>query len=316
MSDRAQLTADQPGERVDAFLARRVPALSRAHAQRLIAEDRVRVDDTPVKASLRLPAGARVALDIPAPKPLNLAAEPIPLTVVYEDGDLLVIDKPAGMTVHPGPGHTGATVVNAALAHCPDLAGIEGTIRPGIVHRLDKDTSGLLMIAKNDLAQRSLSAQLAERSVRKEYLALVRGRPPGSGVIDAPIGRHRALRKQMAIVAEGRPARTFFRTLGAVGEDSLILARLESGRTHQIRVHCAAAGFPVIGDPVYGVRSELISRQFLHAWRLGFRHPRTEAAINLEASMPADLRTVLLTELLRAGELDPAERTAALLRTA
>lgn len=316
MSGREQLTADQPGERLDAFLARRLPQLSRAHVQRLIAADRVRVDDASVKASLRLTPGARVLVEIPPPQPLSLAAEPIPLAVIYEDGDLLVIDKPAGMTVHPGPGHTSATVVNAALAHCPDLAGIDGTIRPGIVHRLDKDTSGLLMIAKNDTAQRSLSAQLAARTVRKEYLSLVCGRPPDHGVIDAPIGRHRSLRKQMAIVAEGRPARTFFRTLGAVGADTLMLARLESGRTHQIRVHFAAAGYPVLGDPVYGTRSELIGRQFLHAWRLGFQHPRSDALLELEAPLPADLHEALQIAQERAGEADPPARIEAMLASA
>jgi 23S rRNA pseudouridine1911/1915/1917 synthase len=247
---------------------------------------------------------------------VSLEAQPIPLAVVYEDADLIVIDKPAGMPVHPGPGHERSTVVNAVLAHCPDLAGIEGSLRPGIVHRLDKDTSGLLVIAKNDRAQTGLATQMAARTMRKEYLALVHGRPPPSGTIDAPIGRHPGQRKQMAIVAEGRPARTHFRALGAVGPDTLVLARLDTGRTHQIRVHFAGIGHPVVGDTVYGKRSDLVARQFLHAWRLGFTHPRTGEWIQLEAPPPEDLLQALRTALARAGALDVPAAIEKLLRTA
>jgi 23S rRNA pseudouridine1911/1915/1917 synthase len=224
------------------------------------------------------------------------------------------VDKPAGMAVHPGPGHAGATLVNALLAHCPDLGGIEGSLRPGIVHRLDKDTSGLLVVAKNDRAQLSLAAQMAERTARKEYLALVQGMPPASGAIDAPIGRHPGQRKRMAIVAEGRPARTHFRTLGAVGDDSLVLARLETGRTHQIRVHFAGIGHSIVGDTVYGRRSDLVDRQFLHAFRLAFRHPSTNQWLACEAPLPEDLRHALRVALARAGAPDVNAGIEALLR--
>ena len=314
MTTRHRLTADAPGERLDVFLARRQPDLSRAHAQRLIGEGRVRINGAAAKASRRLEAGEQVEVEIPPAAPVSLEAQPIPLAVVYEDEDLIVIDKPAGMPVHPGPGHERSTLVNAVLARCPDLAGIEGSLRPGIVHRLDKDTSGLLIVAKNDRAQTGLAAQMAARTTRKEYLALVQGRPPPSGTIDAPIGRHPGQRKHMAIVAEGRPARTHFRTLGAVGPDALVLARLETGRTHQIRVHFAGIGHPVVGDPVYGKRSDLVARQFLHAWRLGFTHPRTGEWIQLEAPPPEDLLQALRTALARAGTLDVPAALDALLK--
>src|SRR5262249_34730287 len=217
---------------------------SRAHAQRLIEHGHVRVDAQSARSSLRLAEGMSVEVETPEPVPVELEAESISLSVVYEDADVLVIDKPAGMAVHPGPGNERSTLVNAVLAHCPDLAGIGDALRPGIVHRLDKDTSGLLIVAKNDAAQLALSEQMAARSARKEYLALVEGAPPPAGVIDAPIGRHPGQRKQMAIVAGGRTARTHFWILGPVGAYSLVLARLETGRTHQIRVHLAGVGHP------------------------------------------------------------------------
>ena len=313
---RQTLSADRAGERLDVFLARRLPDLSRAHAQRLIAEGHVRVDGAPAKASLRLEEATRVEVEARAPAPLALEAEAIPLTVVYEDDDLLVIDKPAGMPVHPGPGHARSTLVNAVLAHCPNLAGIEGTLRPGIVHRLDKDTSGLLIVAKNDRAQIALSAQMAARTANKDYLALVRGSPPATGTIDAPTGRHPGERKRMAIVAEGRPARTHFRALGEVGTDTLVLARLETGRTHQIRVHFAGIGHPVVGDPVYGRRSDLVDRQFLHAWRLGFAHPCDGRRLVFEAPLPEDLRQGLRVALARAGAVDVAATIEEMLRSA
>ena len=316
MSTHHTLIADQPGERLDVFLARQVPDLSRAHAQRLIAEGHVRVDAGPAKASLRMERGTRVELETPAPAPIGVAAEAIPLAVVYEDTDVLVIDKPAGMTVHPAPGHERATLVNAVLAHSPDLAGIEGSLRPGIVHRLDKDTSGLLVVAKSDRAHLALTAQMAARTARKEYLALVQGQPPPAGTIDAPIGRHPSQRKQMAIVAGGRPARTHFRALGAIGPDTLVLARLETGRTHQIRVHFAGIGHPIVGDAVYGKRSDLVGRQFLHAWRLGFRHPTSGDWLRFEAPLPEDLTQALRLALARAGVADVTATIDTLLRAA
>jgi 23S rRNA pseudouridine1911/1915/1917 synthase len=252
----------------------------------------------------------------PEPVVLDLEPEAIPLVVVYEDADVLVIDKPAGMAVHPGPGNERSTLVNAVLAHCPDLAGIGDALRPGIVHRLDKDTSGLLIVAKNDVAQRSLTEQMAARTARKEYLALVDGLPQPVGLIDAPIGRHPGQRKQMAIVAGGRPSRTHFWTLGAAGAYALVLARLDTGRTHQIRVHLAGIGHPVVGDAVYGHRSDLVDRQFLHAWRLGFRHPRSGAWLSFEAPLPEDLMQALRTALARAATLDVTSAIDALLSKA
>lgn len=304
MTTRHELTADRAGERLDVFLARSVPDLSRAHAQRLIDEDRVRVNGRAARASLRLQPGDAVQAEVPAPQPLALAPQPLALRVVYEDADVIVVDKPAGLTVHPAPGHPDGTLVNALLAHCADLGGIEGTLRPGIVHRLDKDTSGLLMVAKNDRAQLALSAQIARHEVLKAYLVMVAGHPPRGGVIDAPIGRHPAQRRRMAVVAEGRPARTHYRAVDEIGANTLAAAVLETGRTHQVRVHFAAIGHPVIGDPVYGHRSDLLGRQFLHAWRLGFHHPATGAWIELEAPLPPDLAAAMRAALRRAGIAD------------
>lgn len=288
-----ELTAAQSGVRLDFYLAEQVEGLSRAHAQRLIGEGHVLVNGRVAKASLRLQAGDAVRVHQDDPRPLDLAPEPIPLAVVYEDRDLIVIDKPAGLTVHPAPGHPTGTLVNALLAHCTDLRGIEGTLRPGIVHRLDKDTSGLLVVAKHDRAQLSLSGQIARRETLKAYLALVAGSPPAAGVIDAPIGRHPAQRKRMAVVAEGRPARTHYRVVGPAPGGGLVAVVLETGRTHQIRVHFAALGYPVAGDPVYGQPNPGLGRQWLHAWRLGFRHPTSGAWLEFEAPLPDDLLAVL-----------------------
>jgi len=300
MSESYRLASDRPGERLDQFLARRLPFMSRAQAQRLIAGGRVLVPGESAKSSLKLAAGRQVEVEVADPQPIAAQPEAIPLSVVHEDADLLVIDKPPGMPVHPGPGHEHATVVNAVLALCPDLAGIGDALRPGIVHRLDMNTSGLLIVAKNGQAQHALSLQMAERAVRKEYLALVEGVPQAQGIIDAPVGRHPGQRRQMAVVANGRPARTHFTALGRAGANTLILARLETGRTHQIRVHFAATGHPVIGDAVYGHRSDLVERQFLHAWRLGFRHPTSGTWLALEAPLPEDLQQALRTALARA----------------
>jgi len=213
---------------------------------------------------------------------------------MYEDEDLLVVDKPAGMTVHPGPGHSAHTLVNAVLARCPDLRGVGGQGRPGIVHRLDKDTSGLIIVARNELAHLSLSRQLKERRVEKGYLALVHGHvEPPEGVIEAPIGRDPRHRKRMAVVEGGREARTGYRLARYLDSYTLVEVTPHTGRTHQIRVHFAALGYPVVGDGVYGRPSPVLGRQFLHAFRLAFRHPRTGEALRLEAPLPADLRAAL-----------------------
>ena len=263
-------------------IARRYPELSRTQAQRLIGEGRVTVNGIPAKASLKVFAGDRIVLNLPAPEASRLAPEAIPVKIVYEDDDLLVIDKPAGLTVHPAPGHPAHTLVNAILSHLPELPETGDRLRPGIVHRLDKDTSGLIIVAKNARAHLDLSDQFKERSVSKVYLALVEGRlEPRDGVIEAPIGRDRSHRERMAVVDEehGRAARTGYHVLRYVDGYSLLEVRPETGRTHQIRVHLAAIGHPVAGDRVYGAKaSSHFPRQFLHAHRLAFNLPSERAA--------------------------------------
>lgn len=308
------------GERLDRFLSSRPElGLTRSHVQRLIERDLVRVDGRPARASRRLRGGERVEVVRPDPEPVSARPEPIPLNVVYEDADLLVVNKPRGLVVHPAPGHAGGTLVNALLARCPDLEAINDALRPGIVHRLDKDTTGLLVVAKTPAAHLALARQLRERRVRREYLALVRGQPPDEGTVDAPIGRHPVHRKRMAVVAGGRPAVTHYRVLerfpdpgGAAGRGprggyALLLVRLETGRTHQIRVHLAHAGHPVAGDPVYGGGrrgrpGELgLEGQALHAARLAFVHPRTGVPVAFEAPPPADLAAALARLRARAS---------------
>jgi len=288
-----ELTADRSGERLDTFIARRCPELSRSHARRLIDDRLVSVDGRHGKASERVTAGLGVRVTIPPPETIDLAPEAIPLTIIYQDADIIVLDKPAGLTVHPAPGHPSGTLVNALLAACPDLRGIAGTLRPGIVHRLDKDTSGLMVVAKNDRAQRALQQQLKDREVHKTYLALVQGVPkPREGMIEAPIGRHPKNRKKMAVVAGGREAITKYRVREefAAGRYSLLEIEPITGRTHQIRVHMSALGHAIIGDPTYGRRSDLIARQALHASKLAFAMPVGGRQIEFESPLPPDIR--------------------------
>ncbi len=297
-----ELTADRGGERLDTFIARRCPELSRSHARRLIDEGLVSVNGRKVKPSERVAAGLSVSVTIPPPETITLVPEAIPLTIIYQDGDIIVLDKPAGLTVHPASGHPSGTLVNALLAACPDLRGIAGTLRPGIVHRLDKDTSGLMVVAKNDRAQRALQRQLKDRDVRKTYLALVRGVPaPREGTIAAPIGRHPKNRKKMAVVADGREATTRYRVREEIagGQYSLLEVEPVTGRTHQIRVHLAAVGHPVVGDATYGRPSAAVGRQFLHAHKLAFGMPLGGRTVEFESPLPADLREAL--SQLRAG---------------
>lgn len=288
------LTADRSGERLDVFLARRCQELSRSQARRLIEGGLVSLNGQPAKPSQPVAQGDQVIVRIPpAPRP-ELLPEAIPLTIVYEDEDIIVVDKPAGLTVHPAPGHPRGTLVNALLALNPGLAGIGDKLRPGIVHRLDKETSGLLVVAKSQRAHRSLSQQLKDREVKKTYLALVQGQPqPPQGIIDAPIGRHPRLRKRMAIVEGGRPAQTGYRTREIIGDYALLEVEPITGRTHQVRVHLASRGHPVVGDATYGKRSPYVGRQFLHAWRLAFRLPSSQRDIELESPLPPDLREAL-----------------------
>ena len=290
------LVVDRPGARLDKYLSEHYPELSRTQLQRLIAESHIRVNDRTAKAGLKLNVGDRLTVSLPPPTPSSLLPEAIPLNIVYEDDDLLVIDKPAGLTVHPAPGHPAHTLVNAILSHLSALPDTGDWQRPGIVHRLDKDTSGLMLVAKNSPAHLDLSQQFKARSIVKVYLALVRGHlTPEDGIIEAPIGRDRRHRERMAVVAEGsgRGARTQYHVVSYRDNYTLIEVRPETGRTHQIRVHLAAIGYPVVGDKVYGVKSAYLSRQFLHASRLGFRLPSSGEYVEFTSDLPPDLAKAL-----------------------
>jgi 23S rRNA pseudouridine1911/1915/1917 synthase len=277
-----------------------VPELSRARLQALIDAGHVRVDGGVPKSSRRLGGGERVSLEIPAPPPETLTPEPIALAVVYEDDEVLVIDKPAGMVVHPGAGHPTGTLAAAVLAHAPGTAGVGGPRRPGIVHRLDKDTSGLLVMAKTGRAYDSLTAQLAARTVTRRYRAVVHGRVKASdGVVEAPIGRHPRDRTRMAVVARGKRAVTRYRVVERFSHFTDLDVRLETGRTHQIRVHMASLGHPVAGDPLYSGRAGRVPRPVdpeglaLHAAELAFVHPVTESRLQFASPLPRRMERLL-----------------------
>jgi 23S rRNA pseudouridine1911/1915/1917 synthase len=289
-----RLIADEKGVRLDQYVCGEFPELSRTQVQRLITDGHITVGGQAAKPGQKLGVGDRVDVIIPPPTPSPLVAEPMPLNILYEDDDILVVDKPAGLTVHPAPGHPGHTLVNAILAHFPHLADIGDSLRPGIVHRLDRDTSGVMLVAKNRAAQADLAEQFKARSVAKVYLVLVKGHlTPESGIIEAPIGRDPRNRKKMAVVSQGREARTEYRVIRYVAHYTLLEVRLETGRTHQIRVHLGAIGYPVVGDKVYGVKSPHLSRQFVHASRLGFRLPATGEYMEFTSELPADLEQAL-----------------------
>ena len=289
-----ELTVQSGGDRLDSFLAGGSTGLTRSQLRRLIDGGSVLLNGSPVKASQRVKRGDRVSVSIPPPRALDLAPQSIPLEVVYQDQDLVVIDKPPGLPVHPGPGHPDSTLVNGLLALCPDIEAIGDSLRPGIVHRLDKDTSGLIVVAKNHRVHQHLSAQLKERSVVKGYLALVVGRPPQpAGEIDAPIARDPRHRKRMAVVLGGRPSRTAYRVLETLDGFSLLELYLKTGRTHQIRVHLAHLGHPLLADGVYGRPSPMLDRHFLHAHHLGFEHPATGRQMEFRSDLPRDLAEVV-----------------------
>ncbi len=294
MSTRLQFTVTRAGIRLDKYIAEQCPELSRSYIQKLIGEGLVTVNGRAAKAGMRLDIGDSITALIPPPTPASHLPESIPLNILYEDSDIIVVDKPAGLTVHPAPGHPSHTLVNAILAHCPHLPGIGGTARPGIVHRLDKNTSGLMVVAKNDAAQQNLSSQIKARSVMKRYLVLVAGHlSPERGVIEAPIGRDPRHRKRMAVVSTGREARTQYRVLRYIDSYTLLEVTLETGRTHQIRVHLSAIGYPVMGDEVYGTRSPHLKRQFVHAHHLGFRLPSSGEHVEFSSELPPDLEQAL-----------------------
>ncbi len=286
-----EFTADTAGERIDALLPRIADDLTRSGAQRLLDSGAVLVNGAPVRKNYKVSVGDFVAVTLPDPEEYELTAQEIPLDVVYEDGDLIVVNKPRGMVVHPAPGHPDGTLVNALLFHCGDsLSGVGGERRPGIVHRIDMDTSGLLVAAKNDLAHQGLAAQLADHSMFRVYEAVVCGRlRADSGVVDAPIGRHPTDRKRMAIDRRnGRSAVTHWEVLARYRGYTHIRCRLETGRTHQIRVHMESLGHPIAGDLVYGRKApeKGLSGQCLHARELEFTHPRTGERIHLSCPLP------------------------------
>jgi len=288
------LQVAEPTGRLDRYLAKEYPELSRSRLQKLIEQGYILVNECGAKASQKLNAGDKIYVVLPPPEQVSLVAEPIPVDVIYEDDDLLVIDKPAGLVVHPSPGHTAHTLVNALLARCPNLANFGDAIRPGVVHRLDRDTSGLMIIAKSNSAQQYLINQFKARSVSKGYLVLVKGKLAQSqGVIDAPVGRDPFNRKRMAVVSNGRQARTRYKVKEYLGDYSLLEVTTETGRTHQIRVHLSAIGYPVVGDPIYGVRSAYVKRQFVHAYRLGFRLLASGAYREFTCELPSDLKQAM-----------------------
>ena len=294
MSKTYSFVADKPGIRLDKFVGEKCLELSRTHAQKLIADGSITVNGRVAKASLKLDVCDRIDVIIPPTPPSPLSPEAIPLNIIYEDADLLVVDKPAGLTVHPAPGHPDHTLVNAILSHFPHLVDISDSLRPGIVHRLDKDTSGVMLVAKNKVAQANLISQFKTRAIVKAYLALVKGHlTPERGIIEAAIGRDPRNRKRMAVVTEGREARTEYRVIKYLGNYSLLEVIPETGRTHQIRVHLAAIGYPVAGDAMYGVKSSYLSRQFLHACRLGFKLPSTDEYVEFTSELPLDLAQAL-----------------------
>jgi 23S rRNA pseudouridine1911/1915/1917 synthase len=313
-----EVPAGAPPQRVDRYVAD-VTGLSRSHVQKLISAGNLTSDGVPLKANAVIGPGAALRLVVPDPEPLDLAPAPdIPVRVVYEDAELLIVDKPAGLVVHPAPGHAGDTLVNALLAHAgPDgFGGIAGVQRPGIVHRLDRDTSGLLMVARTDAAQHSLMAQLQARRIKKTYLALAQGDVSAEvGRIEAPIGRDPKHRTRMAVVPDGRASTTGYRVRERFGAWTLLELDLVTGRTHQIRVHLDALGHPVAGDPVYGTGTSRrgprpgpggapLERLFLHAWRLQLTSPADGHLIRAEAPLPDELEGVLAG--LRASAVDMA----------
>ncbi|MEW6772162.1 MAG: RluA family pseudouridine synthase [Bacillota bacterium] len=308
--ERLVVEEEDAGSRLDLYLARELPYISRSRLQRLINEKQVLVNNRGTRPSYRIRAGDEIRVNLPPAEVPQIEPEPIPLDVVYEDRYLLVVNKPRGMVVHPGAGHNRGTLVNALLYHCDDLSGINGVLRPGIVHRLDKDTSGLLMVAKNDAAHLALAAQLKARQVRREYLALVHGRVKDeAGTVAAPVGRHPRDRQKMAVTPRGRPAVTHYTVAERFSDHTLLRLRLDTGRTHQIRVHLAHIGYPVVGDPKYGrARSHLgLDGQFLHAGVLGFTHPASGEFLSFEASLPPELDAVLAKLRLKGGGANPAK---------
>jgi 23S rRNA pseudouridine1911/1915/1917 synthase len=310
---RVEVPQEAAGTRIDLFLANENIDLSRSYIQKLISEQNILVDGRPTKPSHKIKGKEKITIKVPPLEKLSLEPENIPLDIIHEDSDLLVVNKKAGMVVHPALGNYSHTLVNALLFHCKDLSGINGVLRPGIVHRLDKNTSGLLVVAKNDFAHQGLAEQIKNRTLLREYAAIVWGHMPSDkGIVQAPIGRSTKDRKRMAVSRlKGRESLTEYRVLESFDLCDLLSIRLKTGRTHQIRVHLSYLNHPVLGDPEYGGRQKwikgihdkhrlfaqkllsLIDRQALHAKKLGFTHPRTKKYKEFESSLPEDIENVL-----------------------
>ena len=294
MPDTLRMEVQGPHERLDTYLVSHNRDLTRSRVRQLIDNGHVLVNDGMAKPSQKLRKGDVVQLRVPEPQPASLQPEEIAIKVLYQDSDLAVVDKPAGLSVHPGPGHPTGTLVNALLAICPDIVGVGDTVRPGIVHRLDKDTSGVMVAAKTTASHHHLTRQLAARSMSKMYRALALGELlPVSGTLRFPIGRDRVNRKRMAVVEGGRESATGYEVIRNIGGCSLLNVFPETGRTHQIRVHFAAVGHPLLGDALYGKASPLLPRQFLHAYSLGFLHPSTGEKMTFTAPLPEDMNEVI-----------------------
>ena len=291
------IQTQESAERIDALLARSLPGLTRSAAQRLLAQGAVTKDGAPVKKNYKTVPGDTFVVTLPDAAPSELVAQDLPLDVVYEDADLIVVNKPRGMVVHPAPGHEDGTLVNALLAHCGDsLSGVGGALRPGIVHRIDRDTSGLIIAAKNDYAHQFLSAQLADHTLARTYECIVVGNlREDSGTVDAPIARDSRDRKRMAVVPGGRRAVTHWEVIARYPGYTHVRCRLETGRTHQIRVHMAYLGHPILGDTVYGAKKAVpgLTGQCLHAVGLQFIHPRTKELVSLTCGLPEEFTAML-----------------------
>ena len=288
---------ESKNQRLDAFLASSLDGLTRSQATRLIESGEVAVNERAVSKSYKLAGGEDIAVTLPEPEPVEAVPQDIPLDVVYEDADVIVVNKPSGMVVHPAPGHPDGTLVNALLYHCAGtLSGIGGALRPGIVHRIDRDTSGLIIAAKNDAAHQYLSAQLADHTLARTYECIVVGKlREDRGTVDAPIARHPTDRKRMAVVAGGREAVTHWEVIARYPGYTHVRCRLETGRTHQIRVHMAYIGHPILGDTVYGAKKEVpgLTGQCLHAVGLRFLHPRTHEVVELSCPLPDEFTRML-----------------------
>lgn len=293
---RKTVIAGESGMRIDSYLAKNMEELSRSYIQKLIDEGKVYVNNTIIKPNYKVKQDDVISIDIPEPVKLEVVPENIELDIMYEDDDVIVVNKPQGMVVHPASGNYSGTLVNALLKHCHNLSGINGVMRPGIVHRIDKDTSGVILVAKNDLSHRNVAEQIKEHTVNRRYITLVEGViKVEKGTIEGAIGRHHTERKKMDVVAGGKHAVTHFVVLERFKSYTLVEAKLETGRTHQIRVHMSHIGYPVVGDPVYGIKKQKfkLKGQALHAAVLGFVHPRTGVYMEFKAPLPLYFKELL-----------------------